>query len=71
MGREGKRFSPSASVLLDRFCLELATLESAGTHFLAVSQFVRAVHVTASTSMPLTLLLTCFNSFKTYLNPPF
>ena len=46
--------------------------DSAGTHFLVVSQFVCAVHVTASTSMPLTLLPTCFNSFKTYcVNPLF
>ena len=54
--------SPSCSLLL-----RASYSDSAGAHFLAVSQFVRAVHVIASDSMPLPLLLTCFNSFKTYL----
>ena len=61
--REGKKFVPSVDLSL---LMLVASLAAGALSLLALSPFVRAPHVMAGDSMPLPLLLTCFNSIKTY-----
>ena len=59
--REGKKFVPSVDLSLLTL---VASLAAGALSLLALSPFVRAPHVMAGDSMPLPLLLTCFNSLK-------